>query len=141
MSKSAPSSIPDFERGVRYPGCNDPLLPAIAQDADSGEVLMVAWMNRDAFEATLKSKRATYYSRSRGQIWVKGETSGHVQQVREMRTDCDADAIVLKVKQTGAACHQGYPSCFFRTFNDDGSTSVNAERLVDPQTVYGSSDT
>src|SRR5262245_13815096 len=91
------------------------LIPAIAQDADTGQVLMLAWMNREADEETLRTGRACYYSRSRGKLWRKGEESGHVQQVREVCVDCDADTVLLKVHQVGgAACHEGYASCFFR---------------------------
>src|SRR5262245_55750416 len=91
------------------------LTPAVAQDADTGEVLMLAWMNREAYEETLRTGRAVYYSRSRGKLWRKGEESGHVQEVREVLIDCDADTILLKVNQVGgAACHEGYKSCFFR---------------------------
>ena len=93
----------------------DTLLPAIAQDAESGAVLMVAYMNQAAWEATLATGEATYFSRSRGRLWKKGETSGHVQKVREAYVDCDGDAILLEVEQLGgAACHEGYQSCFFR---------------------------
>ena len=91
------------------------LVPAIAQDADTGEVLMLAWMNRDAFEETVRTGRAVYFSRSRNRLWRKGEESGHVQEVREIFIDCDADTVLLKVHQVGgAACHEGYKSCFFR---------------------------
>src|SRR5207244_3447479 len=89
------------------------LVPAVAQDADTGQVLMLAWMNREAYEETLRTGRACYYSRSRNRLWRKGEESGHVQEVREVYLDCDADTILLKVHQIGgAACHEGYPSCF-----------------------------
>src|SRR5256885_16499778 len=91
------------------------LVPAVAQDADTGQVLMLAWMNREAYEETLRTGRACYFSRSRGRLWRKGEESGHVQEVREVFLDCDADTILLKVHQIGgAACHEGYRSCFFR---------------------------
>ena len=92
----------------------DGLIAAIAQDASSGEVLMLAWMNADALAATLETGRATYWSRSRGALWVKGETSGHVQEVVELRVDCDQDAVLMKVRQTGGACHTGRASCFYR---------------------------
>ena len=112
------------------------LVPAIAQDADTGEVLMLAWMNREAFEETLRTGRAVYYSRSRGKLWRKGEESGHVQEVREIYVDCDADTVLLKVEQVGgAACHEGYKSCFFRRL-DGGELSVVAERVFDPKAVY-----
>ncbi|MCS6863582.1 MAG: phosphoribosyl-AMP cyclohydrolase [Gemmataceae bacterium] len=112
------------------------LVPAIAQDADSGEVLMLAWMNREAFEETVRSGRAVYFSRSRNRLWRKGEESGHVQEVRGIYIDCDADTVLLKVKQIGeAACHEGYKSCFFRQLVE-GELRTIAERLVDPATVY-----
>ncbi|MDR1431440.1 MAG: phosphoribosyl-AMP cyclohydrolase [Propionibacteriaceae bacterium] len=90
----------------------DGLVPAVVQEWRTGEVLMLAWMNAEALESTLRTKRGTYWSRSRQQLWVKGETSGHTQQVREVRVDCDADTILLKVDQTGPACHTGAHSCF-----------------------------
>lgn len=92
----------------------DGLIAAIAQDAGSGEVLMLAWMNAEALAATIETGRATYWSRSRGALWVKGETSGHVQEVVELRVDCDQDAVLMKVRQTGGACHTGRASCFYR---------------------------
>src|SRR5262245_5835321 len=119
---------PDFSR-------NDGLLPAVAQDAATGEVLMVAWMNSEAFEETMRTGRAVYFSRSRGKLWRKGEESGHVQTVRGIYVDCDADTILLKVEQAGAACHEGYRSCFFREVTPAG-LSVIAERLVDPAEAY-----
>jgi phosphoribosyl-AMP cyclohydrolase len=112
------------------------LVPAVAQDADTGDVLMLAWMNREAFEETLRTGRAVYYSRSRGKLWRKGEESGHVQEVRGVYVDCDADTVLLKVHQIGgAACHEGFKSCFFRQV-DNGSLKVIAERVFDPKQVY-----
>jgi phosphoribosyl-AMP cyclohydrolase len=112
------------------------LVPAIAQDAATGQVLMMAWMNRDAFEETLRTRRAVYFSRSRNKLWRKGEESGNVQEVREVFIDCDADTILLKVHQIGgAACHEGYPSCFFRQVEGD-SLKVVGERVFDPAKVY-----
>jgi len=99
---------------------SDGLVAAIAQDAETGEVLMLAWMNADALAATLETGTATYWSRSRQKLWVKGETSGHTQQVQEILTDCDQDAILLKVLQVGAACHTDRRSCFYRTVTPDG---------------------
>lgn len=90
------------------------LVAAVAQDAESGDVLMVAWMNEEAVRQTLATGRATYWSRSRQELWVKGMTSGHFQNVREVRVDCDADCLLLLIEQTGAACHTGERSCFFR---------------------------
>ena len=113
------------------------LVSAIAQDAATGEVLMIAWMDREAFEETVRTRRATYFSRSRNRLWRKGEESGHVQEVKGIYVDCDADAVLLKVEQIGgAACHEGYKSCFFRELTG-GELKVIAERAVDPATVYG----
>lgn len=125
------SSIPNFDAGTNG------LLPAIAQDVRTSRVLMMAWMNREAWEETLRTGMATYYSRSRKQLWRKGETSGHRQTVREIHLDCDADTILLSVEQVGAACHEGYASCFFRVVKNDGSVEVSEQRLVDPASVYG----
>ena len=112
------------------------LVPAIAQDVETGEVLMLAWMNREAWDETLRTGRAVYYSRSRGRLWRKGEESGHIQQVVEVRVDCDADTVLLKVRQVGGvACHEGYKSCFFRRV-EHGQLQIVAERVVDPATVY-----
>src|SRR5215831_9863513 len=112
------------------------LVPAIAQDADSGVVLMLAWMNREAYEETRRTGRAVYFSRSRNKLWRKGEESGHFQEVREILVDCDADTILLKVHQIGgAACHEGYASCFFRRVNGD-KLQVIGERIFDPAKVY-----
>jgi phosphoribosyl-AMP cyclohydrolase len=114
------------------------LVAAIAQDADTGQVLMIAWMNREAFEETVRTRRAVYWSRSRQKLWRKGEESGNVQLVRDLFVDCDQDAVLLKVTQVGgAACHEGYPSCFFRRVEADGALTVVGERLFDPKTVYG----
>ncbi len=98
---------PDFQKG-------NGLIAAIAQDADTGEVLMLAWMNQQAWEATLATGEAHYYSRSRKELWHKGATSGHIQKVRAIRLDCDSDAVLLLIDQVGAACHTGHRSCFFR---------------------------
>ena len=125
------SSIPNFAKG------NDGLLPAIAQDASTGRVLMMAWMNAEAWTETVATGHAVYFSRSRGKLWRKGETSGHQQRVLEVRVDCDADTILLQVEQKGAACHEGYASCFFRTVNADGEVQIVDDKLVDPKTVYG----
>lgn len=95
----------------------DGLVAAIAQDAETSEVLMLAWMNTEALEATLQSGRATYWSRSRQELWIKGETSGHTQTVIDIKIDCDQDAVLLKVAQTGGACHTGRKSCFYRSID------------------------
>src|SRR6056297_4158082 len=112
------------------------LIPAIAQDAETGEVLMLAYMNKASFEETLACGNAVYYSRSRKKLWKKGETSGHVQNVREIRVDCDNDTVLLKVTQIGgAACHLGYKSCFFRKVTD-GALETTEPRIFDPEEVY-----
>ncbi len=129
MSKKITSG-PDFAAGGG-------LLPAIAQDADSGEVLMLAYMNSEAYEETMRTGRAVYWSRSRKRLWRKGEQSGHVQQVEGVFLDCDADTILLRVRQAGVACHEGYKSCFFRRVDKNG-VQIVAERLVDPAQVYPS---
>ena len=112
------------------------LVPAIAQAHESGEVLMMAWMNRDAVAETLTTGRVCYWSRSRQALWRKGETSGQTQRLIELRIDCDGDTLLLKVEQTGAACHTGQRSCFFRAFRDGRLVTI-AEPLVDPETLYG----
>jgi phosphoribosyl-AMP cyclohydrolase len=114
----------------------DGLVTVVAQDASTGIVLMVAHMNRAAWDETLATGRAVYYSRSRGRLWRKGEESGNFQQVKAVYVDCDADAILLSVDQIGgAACHEGYPSCFFREVTP-GGVQIIAERLFDPSEVY-----
>ena len=118
LSGSAQDETPELRPKFN----SDGLIAAITQDATSGEVLMMAWMNAEAFAATLATKRATYWSRSRGELWVKGETSGHTQEVVEVRIDCDQDAVLLKVNQTGGACHTGRASCFYRLVSFDGSS-------------------
>ncbi len=116
----------------------DGLLPAVVQDYRSGEVLMVAYMNDDAFALTRRTGKMHYYSRSRGRIWMKGETSGHVQEVKEILIDCDEDAAVFKIKQVGgAACHTGYRSCFYRRLEQGGGlTMIEEEKVFDPAQVY-----
>jgi phosphoribosyl-AMP cyclohydrolase len=117
----------------------DGLVTAVAQDAATGQVLMVAHMNREAWEETLASGRAVYFSRARSRLWRKGEQSGNIQNVREIYVDCDGDSVLLKVEQIGgAACHQGYPSCFFRQVFP-GGLKIVAERVFDPKDVYGKS--
>jgi phosphoribosyl-AMP cyclohydrolase len=116
----------------------DGLIPAIAQDAATGTVLMMAWMNQEAYQETLRSGRAVYFSRSRNKLWRKGEESGNVQMVKSIHVDCDADTLLLKVEQIGgAACHEGYQSCFFRKLNSIGEVeAIEGERLFDPKQVY-----
>ena len=124
------------------------LVIGIAQDWQTNEVLMVAFMNKKAVEQTLKTKKAHYYSTSRQKQWLKGESSGNVQTVKEMYIDCDADAIIMKVEQIGAACHEGYRSCFFRQLDIDKENididnlteediEIISERLFDPKEMYG----
>jgi phosphoribosyl-AMP cyclohydrolase len=127
----ADAVIPDFAAAGG-------LLPAIAQDVETGDVLMMAYMNAESLAETLRTGRAVYYSRSRRKLWRKGEESGNTQEVESIHVDCDGDAILLKVRQTGgAACHLGYRSCFFRQITADGLEQT-AERVFDPKTVYGS---
>ncbi|MCF7668557.1 MAG: phosphoribosyl-AMP cyclohydrolase [Verrucomicrobia bacterium] len=115
---------------------SDGLIPAIIQDDKSGTVLMMAYMNAESLERSIDSGTTVFWSRSRKKFWRKGETSGHVQKIRSISVDCDADTLLIRVDQTGPACHEGYRSCFFRTF--DGERLVTTgHRLVDPQTVYG----
>ena len=131
------SATPEWLAQVRFD--DQGLLPAIAQDADSGKLLMVAWMNRDALLQTVASGTAVYWSRSRGKLWHKGEESGHQQRVSEIRLDCDNDVIVLQVKQLGGiACHTGRRSCFYQRLEGDEWVSVEPV-LKDPATIYGKS--
>lgn len=113
----------------------DGLVPAIAQQYDTGEVLMLAWMNRDAVRATLSEGRACYWSRSRGRLWRKGESSGQVQRLYELRLDCDGDAVLLLVDQTGVACHTGRRSCFFNAWRG-GAWQIVAAPEIDPGRLY-----
>ena len=108
------------------------LLPAVAQDVDSGDVLMLAYVDREALEATQETGFAHYYSRSRGELWKKGATSGNLQRVAEIRVDCDGDAVLYRVSQEGGACHTGFDTCFHRTLDGE----VVGEKLFDPETVY-----
>lgn len=129
MPETAQSDCPDFSKGGG-------LLPAIAQDAETGVVLMMAYMNPESYAETLATGRAVYYSRSRNKLWRKGEESGNVQKVHAIFVDCDADTILLKVEQIGgAACHEGYQSCFFRQVTPEGLKTVG-QRVFDPKEVY-----
>jgi phosphoribosyl-AMP cyclohydrolase len=113
------------------------LVPAVVQDHESGEVLMLAFMNPEAWETTLRTGLAHYWSRSRGKLWKKGESSGNVQRVKEIRVDCDADSVLLRVEQVGgAACHTGYRSCFYRTL-ERGQLQVKGEKIFAPEEKYG----
>jgi len=123
-----------FLDGLKYD--ENGLLTAIVQDAETGDVLMVAYMNREAIRRTLTEGRTCFWSRSRRKFWIKGETSGHIQKVREVRIDCDKDCLLVKVEQVGAACHDGYRSCFYRTVSPEGELEIADERLEDPDEVY-----
>ena len=112
------------------------LVPAIAQDAEHGEILMMAWMNREALEKTIETNTACYYSRSRKKLWLKGETSGNIQKVKEIRIDCDGDVVLMKIEQKGGACHKGYRSCFFRKLEKD-AWITDGKKMFDPDDVYG----
>ncbi|MBZ5527414.1 MAG: phosphoribosyl-AMP cyclohydrolase [Acidobacteriia bacterium] len=114
------------------------LLPAVVQDAASGEVLMVGFMNEEAYAATRKCGEVTFYSRTRKKLWRKGETSGHRLVVREMRVDCDQDTLLLRVEAQGpGVCHEGFRTCFYRRVEEDGSLRVSQERAFSPEKVYG----
>ena len=115
------------------------LISAIAQDVETGEVLMIAWMNQEAFDETVRTRRAVYFSRSRNRLWRKGEESGNVQELHDIYFDCDGDTLLVKVRQVGgAACHEGYSSCFFRRIDPaTQSFTVEGERVFDPKSVYG----
>ena len=120
---------PDFEKSE--------LVPVIAQDHESGDVLMLAYMNQAAYDETIKTNRVCYFSRSRNKLWRKGEESGNVQEVKEIFFDCDADTLLIKVHQIGgAACHEGYRSCFFRKVDPSGGVEVVGQRVFDPNEVY-----
>ncbi len=116
----------------------DGLLPAIIQEEKSGRVLMLAWMNRIAIEKTIELGKTVFWSRSRQKYWVKGETSGHVQTVKSIAFDCDGDTLLIQVEQVGAACHEGYQSCFFRAVEDRGQTvRITEAQLQKPEEIYG----
>ena len=132
-----PGEAVPLTEAIEALGWNDQgLIPAIAQQYDSGEVLMLAWMNREALEETLATGRVCYWSRSRGRLWRKGESSGQVQRLHEMRFDCDGDTVLLQVDQTGPACHTGRRSCFYNRVDGD-RVVVDREVLIDPDTLYG----
>ncbi|HET7881507.1 MAG TPA: phosphoribosyl-AMP cyclohydrolase [Acetobacteraceae bacterium] len=126
---------PDSLSAIRFDAAG--LVPAIAQQHDTGEVLMMAWMNREAVQETLATNRVCYFSRSRNALWRKGETSGQVQHLKDLRIDCDGDTLLLLVDQQGVACHTGRRNCFFRAVRD-GALEEIAAPLVAPETLYGS---
>src|SRR6202158_5339028 len=116
----------------------DGLIPAIIQEKSTGRVLMMAWMNRASLESTIATGKTHFWSRSRQKFWMKGETSGHTQAVKDIAFDCDGDTLLIQVEQIGAACHEGYQSCFFRSAQGpDGSFKTTEERLQDPGQIYG----
>lgn len=116
----------------------DGLIPAIVQEAGTGRVLMLAWMNRASLESTLKTGKTHFWSRSRKKFWMKGEESGHTQTVKDVAFDCDGDTLLIQVDQIGAACHEGFKSCFFRSVGGDGSTfKVTEPQLQKPEEIYG----
>lgn len=136
--KDSPNNVdnPDWLDVIRW--TDDGLVPAIAQDAATGDILMMAWMNRESLQLTALEGQAVYWSRSRGKLWRKGETSGHQQVVKDIRLDCDEDVIVLKVEQKGGiACHTGRRSCFYRSLKDGQWVSVDPV-IKDPDAIYGS---
>lgn len=120
--------------GLKFDG--NGLIPAIVQDAKSGEVLMMAWMNRDSLEKTVATGKTHFFSRSRNKLWLKGESSGHVQHVKSVRTDCDKDTLLILVEQVGAACHDGYYSCFYREHQPGEEWKVIGKKVFEPEKVY-----
>jgi phosphoribosyl-AMP cyclohydrolase len=125
-----PQFSPDFQKAGG-------LITAVTVDADSGEVLMVAYMNDEAFRLTLETGKVHYYSRTRKKLWKKGESSGNMQELVELRVGCELDSVLVRARQRGPACHEGYKSCFFRTVRPDGSLETIGERLMTPEQMYG----
>ncbi len=135
-----------MEINFRHEINGNKVITAIAQEAETGEILMLANMNKEALIKTIETGNAHYWSTSRNKLWLKGESSGHFQQVKEILVDCDMDAIILKIEQTGAACHEGYRSCFFRKLNtqnkidienlNDNDLEIVLKRIVNPEDVY-----
>lgn len=115
---------------------SDGLIPCITQDYQTGEVLMMAYMNRDSLKETLEKRLCSYWSRSRQKYWVKGESSGHTQEVKEVFLDCDKDTLLIKIKQNGGACHTGYRSCFSWKVCEDGQVAEQGDKVFDPDSVY-----
>lgn len=127
---------PDLEAQLKFNA--DGLVPAIIQDAKDGRVLMMAWMNRASLDKTIETRRTFFWSRSRQKFWMKGESSGHVQVVKDIAFDCDGDTLLIQVEQTGAACHEGYRSCFFRSLDENGAAWTTTETQLDtPGAIYG----
>ncbi len=115
----------------------DGLIPAIVQDHESGQVLMMAWMNEASLKSTIETGKTHFWSRSRQKYWMKGESSGHTQAVKRVSFDCDGDTLLIQAEQIGAACHEGYKSCFFRALGKGGEIDVTEERLQTPEEIYG----
>ncbi len=126
-----PQFSPDFQKAGG-------LITAVTVDADDGQVLMVAYMNEEAFRLTLETGKVHYYSRTRKKLWKKGESSGNMQELVEMRVGCELDSVLVRARQKGPACHEGYKSCFFRTVKPDGSLETRGERMMTPEQMYGS---
>ncbi|HFC92934.1 MAG TPA: phosphoribosyl-AMP cyclohydrolase [Leucothrix mucor] len=133
MSENSQVKLSEALSALNYN--KDGLIPAIAQQYDSGEVLMMAWMNQASIEETLKTKRVCYWSRSRQAYWRKGESSGQIQMLKELRIDCDADTLLIKVDQTGPACHTGRRQCFYKLVEGD-TVVIDSEPLIDPKKLY-----
>jgi phosphoribosyl-AMP cyclohydrolase len=125
-----PQFTPDFAKAGG-------IITAVTVDADDGQVLMVAYMNEEAFRLTLETGKVHYYSRTRKKLWKKGESSGNMQQLVELRVGCELDSVLVRARQQGPACHEGYKSCFFRTVKPDGGLEVNAPQLMTPEQMYG----
>jgi phosphoribosyl-AMP cyclohydrolase len=128
------STLEETVRGLKYDSAG--LIPAVITDAGTHEVLMVAYMNEQSLLETIRSKKTHFWSRSRQKYWMKGESSGHTQEVQDMFIDCDLDCLVITVTQHGAACHEGFRSCFFRRLTADGTWETIGQRLFDPEKIY-----
>jgi phosphoribosyl-AMP cyclohydrolase len=124
----------DFLKDLKF--TSDGLIPAIVQEKGTGQVLMMAWMDHDSLLKTIETRKTWFWSRSRKKYWMKGESSGHVQKVQRIAYDCDGDVLLIEVEQEGAACHEGYKTCFFRDIGFDGKVQINSKPLVDPKAVY-----
>jgi phosphoribosyl-AMP cyclohydrolase len=119
----------------------DGLIPAIIQEQSTGRVLMMAWMNKESIQRSLEQGKTVFWSRSRQKFWIKGESSGHVQVIKDVAFDCDGDTLLIQVEQTGAACHEGYKSCFFRSAQEQGNSfSITEPQLIKPEEIYGQKD-
>jgi phosphoribosyl-AMP cyclohydrolase len=150
-TRQSPVTLPDHLTNPRFARTNtgmnaqltnlkfdsNGLIPAIVQDADTGQVLMMAWMNRESLDKTIQTGKTHFFSRSRNKLWLKGETSGHVQQVKSIAVDCDQDVLLIKAEQTGAACHEGFYSCFFREYQPGADQfKVVGKKIFEPEKVY-----